>query len=281
MANLSRTVIVIPARYGSKRFPGKPLAMIAGKTMLQRVCETATKVSREINNVHIVVATDDERIYKHAEDLIKKGLNIKVVMTPEDCPTGSDRALAVCNKLDFTPDIIVNLQGDNPLTPPSFIIKIINALTNNKDSDVATPVINLSWEALDDLRKRKVTIPFTGTTAILDKDSNAIWFSKNIIPAIRPVVEADLRNSTSKSPIYQHVGLYGYKMHALKTFVALPQTNYEKLESLEQLRIIENNMKIKAVVVDYDGPSLSGVDTIEDAQRVEQIILKNGEPINA
>lgn len=265
---MARSVIIIPARYGSTRFPGKPLTIIAGKTLLQRVYEVASAAILNVCDVKIFVATDDDRIHAHALEL-----GAEVLMTPEDCKTGSDRALAACSSLESPPEIVVNLQGDAPLTPPHFVTAIINSLINNPECDVATPVAQLSWEALDDLRESKLQRPFSGTTAIVDEKNNALWFSKKILPALRQ--EEKLRQSQKLSPIFRHIGLYGYRFSALQKFVSLPEGNYEALEGLEQLRFLENGLKIKAVKVDYGQfPSMSGVDTLEDAKKAEQLLLQ-------
>lgn len=264
---MTKSIIVIPARYQSSRFPGKPLAMIAGKTLLQRVYEIACAARANMPNVEIYVATDDERIEQHA-----RTLGADVVMTPAECKTGSDRALATCLQLASAPDIVVNLQGDAPLTPPHFVTAILTTLIKDSWCDVATPVAQLSWDALDDLRESKLQRPFSGTTAIIDDKDNALWFSKNIIPAMRD--EKKLREQSPLSPIYRHIGLYGYRFAALEKFVKLPEGHYEALEGLEQLRFLEQGMKIKAVKVDYGQlPSMSGVDTPEDAKKAENLLL--------
>ncbi len=264
---MAQSLIVIPARYQSSRFPGKPLAMIAGKTLLQRVFEIAQEASANLQEVEVVVATDDERIKTHAHDL-----GATVVMTPIECKTGSDRALAASLMMENKPEIIVNLQGDAPLTPPHFVRSILITLMNNPDCDVATPVAQLSWQALDDLRESKSSRPFSGTTAIVDEHNNALWFSKHIIPAMRQ--EEKLRAQSSFSPIFRHIGLYGYRFSALQQFVSLPEGHYEALEGLEQLRFLEHGMRIKAVKVDYGQlPSMSGVDTPEDAKKAEQLLM--------
>lgn len=263
---MTHSIIVIPARYQSSRFPGKPLAMIGEKTLLQRVFEIATAACRDMPQVEIVVATDDDRIQSHAQSL-----GARVVMTAPECKTGSDRALAACLMMGTAPEIVVNLQGDAPLTPPHFIRAILTTLINNPDCDVATPVAQLSWQALDELRESKAQRPFSGTTAIIDEKDNALWFSKYIIPAMRQ--EEKLRQQNVLSPVYRHIGLYGYRFSALQQFVALPEGHYEALEGLEQLRFLEHGMTIKAVKVDYGMlPSMSGVDTPEDAKKAEALL---------
>lgn len=261
---MSETIIVIPARYGSTRFPGKPLTMIAGKTLLQRVCEAATMAAQQLANVTVLVATDDDRIMQHADSL-----NVKAVLTSPSCATGTDRVFAALQKLDYKPRSVINLQGDAPLTPSETIVALIEAL---KHSDVVTPVTQLSWQDLDRLRQAKLTRPFSGTTVILNSSNEAIWFSKNIIPAIRN--EAELRDVNTLSPIFQHLGIYGYTYEMLTKFTSMPESNYEKLEGLEQLRLLENGYKIKSVQCNSEKlNSWSGVDTPADAKFVTDLLI--------
>lgn len=237
--------------------------------MLQRVHEIAQKAVENIGQGEVFVATEDDRIKQHAESI-----GAKSVMTPDSCKTGSDRALSACENIGYEPDIVINLQGDAPLTPVSFVEAIAKQLLDDDSADVVTPVVQLTWDALDNLRESKITTPFSGTTAIVNKDGNALWFSKNIIPAIRK--EPELRAQSDISPILKHVGLYGYKYDALKRFVSLPEGIYEKLEGLEQLRMIESGMNIKAVRVEYGSMPQIGVDTPEDVKRVEEILKRLG-----
>lgn len=262
--------LVIPARYGSTRFEGKPLAMIAGKSMLRRVYDIAVAATAGLPDARVLIATEDARVIDHA-----KSFGAQAVLTPEDCPTGSDRALAACQQLSTRPDIVLNLQGDAPLTPPSFVRALAEVLVADPSIDVATPVVQLSWEALDTLRENKKTTPFSGTTAILGNDNRALWFSKNILPAIRK--EEKLRTSQPLSPVYKHVGLYGYRYGSLERFVSLPEGVYESLEGLEQLRMLEAGMVIRCVPVQFGAMPQIGVDTQEDARRVEAAIARYGE----
>ena len=251
-----KTAIVIPARYGSTRFPGKPLAQIGGQSMLSRVVDLA----RSIENADVFVTTEDRRIADHAT-----ALGVECVMTPDDCPTGSDRVLAALRQCDEMPDFVVNLQGDAPFTPLSVLQALIKAFENNPE--VVTPVHRLSWDDFDRLREEKKTTPFSGTTAIV-KDGRALWFSKNIIPAIRKEDRSALL-----SPVYQHMGLYGFRVDILERFCALPQGYYEQLEGLEQLRMLENEIEVTAVPVDIDqGQIQSGIDTPEDLARAEEML---------
>lgn len=264
-------LIAIPARYGSTRFPGKPMAKIAGKEMLVRVWEIAAKAAEGIPSCRAVVATEDDRILHFCQER-----GIECVMTSDECKTGTDRVREVISKLNISPRFIVNLQGDNPMCPPWFVKGLIEAYTKDNSLEVVTPCVRMSWEELDKLRESKKTTPFSGTTAIVDKDGFGVWFSKNIIPALRK--EDKMRETEAKSPILRHIGIYGYSRKALDAFAALPESYYEKLEGLEQLRFLENGMKVKVVEVDYKGyGSMSGVDAPEDITRAEALFAKHGE----
>ena len=251
-----KPLIVIPARYASTRFPGKPLAEIGGIAMLTRTAEIARQVG------DFVIATDDDRI----EDFCCER-DFPVVMTDPARPSGSDRAKVAADLFDLGADIIVNLQGDAPFTPPSYIQACLDALTKDRNADIATPVVPLSWEALDELRQAKKTTPFSGTCTIVGEDGRAHWFSKNIVPAIRK--EAAMRQSGDLSPVLQHVGLYAYRREALNRYVTLPPSPYEQLEGLEQLRALENGLSITCARVDSHPMSQAGIDTPEDLARAE------------
>jgi 3-deoxy-manno-octulosonate cytidylyltransferase (CMP-KDO synthetase) len=267
-----KTLIIIPARYGSTRLPGKPLKLIAGQSMLSRVVDIARSAASSCSErgtdveIDIVVATDDQRIARHCEEI-----GAGHVMTPASCPTGTDRALAALRALQSDADNVINLQGDAPLTPPDFITAMIDAFAAG-DADVVTPVVQLDWSELDVLRQSKLTTPFSGTTVTLGASGDALWFSKAIIPAIRD--EERLRAIGTLSPVHRHIGVYGYRRAMLELFVDLPQGRYEKLEGLEQLRVLEHGYRIGCVVVDYAGrPSMSGVDSAEDIVRAERLIM--------
>lgn len=267
-----KIAIIIPARYGSTRFPGKPLVRIGGKTMLERVVAIGRQASAAHENVTLAVATEDRRIADHCDEI-----GAPCFMTSPDCPTGSDRVLEASEMAGDDFDYIFSLQGDAPFTPPDAIGKMIEAVKADSAIEVITPVVRLRWPELDALREAKKTTPFSGTTAIVDEAGNALWFSKAIIPAIRK--EESLRGKSEFSPVHQHLGLYGYRGDILRRFVALPQSPYEKLEELEQLRLLENGIKIRAVALQLDaGLAQAGVDSPEDVQRVEAILSRHGEP---
>lgn len=260
---MTNIAIVIPARYGSTRFPGKPLEMIAGKTMLERVADVANTAASDVD---VLVTTEDKRIADHAAQL-----GLECIMTGEDCATGSDRVLAAIKQAHRNYDFVINLQGDAPFTPPGVIAALISAWKTNPTLDVVTPVHQLSWENLDRLRESKKTTPFSGTTVTVDKYGRALWFSKNIIPTIRKEDRA-----AKLSPVLQHIGLYGYKTAALEAFCALPQGTYEKLEGLEQLRLLENGIAIQTVRVEIEsGLIQTGIDSPEDIERAEALLLNH------
>jgi 3-deoxy-manno-octulosonate cytidylyltransferase (CMP-KDO synthetase) len=261
MSTAARTAIVIPARYGSSRFPGKPLAKIGGQTMLSRVVDVARAGARKFKNVDIMVTTEDQSIAAHAGEI-----GIKCIMTAADCPTGSDRVLQAVKKSGENYDFVINLQGDAPFTPPAIIGTLIEEIQNHKPApDVVTPIHQLTWAGLDALRAAKKTTPFSGTTVTVDADGHALWFSKTIIPALRSE-----NREEKKSPVFQHIGIYGFRLAALEKFVALPQSRYEQLEGLEQLRLIENGISILCVAVDVpEGGLQAGIDSPEDLARAE------------
>ena len=272
--------IIIPARFDSTRFPGKPLAIIGGKAMLEHVYERAVKAKEALqeqtkSNITICIATDDARIESFCHDK-----DMRVIMTSKKCRTGSDRVLEAAESVQKDIrngskteeiDIVLNLQGDNPFVSSEAIEAVLKTLINNSDTHVATPVIRLSWENLDRLRKQKRQAPFSGTTVTIKKDGKAFWFSKNILPAIRK--EDEDRKTEEKSPVFRHIGLYGYRLETLKQFKAMDEGYYEQLEGLEQLRFLENGIDIACTEIDEASvPPISGIDTKEDLQNAQQLI---------
>lgn len=265
-------LIVIPARYASSRLPGKPLIKIAGIEMIKRVASIAQYICCKNEDCDYVVATDNELI----QDFCKEQ-EMNVVMTSEDCQNGTERCWDAVQRLQVTPKLIINLQGDNPLCPPWIIQDIINQWRSYK-ADVYTPCVQLDWNEYDKLKKDKETTPFSGTTVLVDKKGYALAFSKNIIPAVRK--EEKARQQLLLSPVRRHVGLYAYTYDTLKDYSNSDESVYEQgyIEGLEQMRFLYNGLKIKMVDVDYRGrETAAGVDSPEDLERVELIIAKYGE----
>lgn len=266
-----KTAIIIPARYGSTRFPGKPLVKIGGRTMLERVVSIGKRAAEDYENVTVAVATEDQRIADHCAEI-----GALCFMTSPDCPTGSDRVLEAADLAGGNFDYIFSLQGDAPFTPPRAIHDMLQAVTDDSSIEVVTPVVKLRWSELDALRESKKVTPFSGTTAIINDSGKALWFSKNIIPAIRK--EEKLRDSSEFSPVHQHLGLYGYRTDILKQYVSLPQSPYEILEGLEQLRLLENSITIQTVTLDVSaGLAQAGIDSPEDVARAEALLADHGE----
>lgn len=273
MTETPNIAIIIPARYSSSRFPGKPLAKIAGKTMLQRVTHLAKYAARDFPHIGVCVATDHPQIQKHSKDI-----GVACVLTDPKCPTGSDRALASLKGIKEKPDFVLNLQGDAPFTEPMAIKRIIEAFYENTNYEVITPVHRLTWGDLDRLIEAKKTTPFSGTTAIVSESGQALWFSKHIIPAMRD--EQTMRMESQFSPVNQHMGLYGFRTDILEKYCSLPPSNYEQLEGLEQLRMLENDIKIQTVEIELTpGRIQSGIDTAEDVDRAEANIRRFGDPM--
>lgn len=263
-------LIVIPARYGSTRLPGKPLVRIAGRTLLERVVSVARRAASIAGDCSVVVATDDPRIAAHAN-----ALGCGAAITSSAISSGSGRACAVAAARSDRPDIVVNLQGDAPFIPPEMVAALI-AAARDATAACITPVVALDWAALDAMRDHKRRSPFSGTTCIRGKQGRAFWFSKAIIPAIRD--EARLRSQGPLSPVFRHLGLYAYRFSALQQFEATPPGVYEQLEGLEQLRFLEMGLDILTVEAAPPAHAMSGIDTAQDVALAEALIRQFGDP---
>lgn len=257
------TIIVIPARYGSSRFPGKPLAPIAGRSLLERVW----RIGRAVPGVdRVVVATDDERIVAHVESFGGES-----VLTSADCTNGSERTSDAISRLGVSPDIIVNLQGDAVLMPPWILGALVEEMKRDRSVRIATPATRLRSEQLRALSAVKASGVVSGTTVTFSRDKNALYFTKGIIPFVRSAPAGD------ESPVWQHIGVYAYTAAALKEYVSLPTGFFEGVEQLEQLRALENGIPIRVVDVSLHGRTMWSVDNPSDVQMVEEIIAKEGE----
>jgi 3-deoxy-manno-octulosonate cytidylyltransferase (CMP-KDO synthetase) len=266
---LTATLVVIPARAGSQRLPMKPLRPIAGRTLLHR---TIAAARAGLGTAELLVATDDARIAAHAKEV-----GCPAVLTDPAVASGSGRALAAARTYAPDAERIVNFQGDSPFLPPDALPAVLAALAEG--AEVATPVVRLDWDALDALRRHKAVAPFSGTTCVRGADGRALWFSKAVLPAIRD--EPALRGATPVSPVWRHVGLYGYTRDALECFEATPPTALERLEGLEQLRLLELGIAIRAVAVSPARFDISGIDTEADLVRAEALIAEHGDPCPA
>lgn len=265
-------LIVVPARYGSSRLPGKPLLPIGGRTLLDRVVATARAAAAQAGNCDVLVATDDPRVADHAA-----ALGVEVAMTAAALDSGTVRAHAAAGQRGHAPARVINLQGDAPFIPPAIVAGLLETLRKGS-ADVATPVFQLDWARLDRLRAHKQTAPFSGTTCARGSDGRALWFSKSVLPAMRN--ELQLR-AQPLSPVWQHLGLYGYTMPALEWFAGASPGVYEVLEGLEQLRFIENGWRVDTIEVDVPAHLLSGIDTAQDLAKAEEAITQFGDPYPA
>ena len=243
------TLAVIPSRYGSSRFQGKPLALIAGKPMIQRVYEQAKK-SAAVTKV--VVATDDERIYKAVKDF--GGL---AVMTSEACRSGTDRVAETAEILGLSPDdLVVNIQGDQPVFNPLTIDELISPFGPDPD-------LLMSTRAFKIVDEREITDP-KDVKVTFDTKGFALYFSRAQIPFPR--------DPETKADFYKHLGFYAYKKKFLDTLVTLPTSACEHIEKLEQLRVLEYGYRIKVVITPYDSPE---IDLPVDLKRIETRLLQS------
>lgn len=236
---MSKIVGVIPVRYSSTRLPGKPLRMIGNKPMIQHTYESANK---SVYLDRLVVLTDDERIFK-----VVKDFGGDVEMTPDNLQSGTDRAAYFANR-NPEYDIIANIQGDEPFIEREIIDKSIKPLLQVEEIQICTAATNFNNE--DDIRNPSMP------KVVIDKFGYALYFSRSVIPYSKKHFEAD--------DFLRHIGIYIYRRDALLQINKLPQSKLEKMESLEQLRMLENGFKIKVEIFDYDPIS---VDTEEDLKK--------------
>lgn len=255
------TVCVIPARYGSTRFPGKPLAEVRGRTMIRRMVEIANAA----NGVdRVLVATDDARIADHVADF-----GGTAVMTDPSCRNGTERVANAVATLDLEPARIINLQGDAVLTPPWVIEAVVEAMVADPEAPIVTPAARLDARSRALLVEAKAAGEVGGTSVVMDKDGYALYFSKAIIPFVR--------DAEGGAPTFRHIGLYGYSRSGLARFVKLAPSPLERTEGLEQLRALENGMRVRVVEVDYRGRRHLAIDSPEDLVRVERVLDEDGE----
>jgi 3-deoxy-manno-octulosonate cytidylyltransferase (CMP-KDO synthetase) len=242
-----KVIGIIPARYGSTRFPGKPLALIAGKPLIRHVVERCQQAK---SLAEVIVATDDTRIYEIARGFCR------AEMTAPNHPSGSDRIAEVATRCAC--DAVVNVQGDEPLIDPAVIDAVAGALAQTEMSTAATPIRNL--DEYDNPNVVKVVVNAAG---------RALYFSRRTIPYLRDAARGSVSEQMAAFPFLKHLGIYGYRREALLRLVKFPVSPLERAEKLEQLRALENGIPIAVVRVDHDSV---GVDAPEDVTRVEQLL---------
>jgi len=259
-------LIVIPARYASARYPGKPLVELCGaggeaKTLVQRSWEAAIAVN---GAARVVVATDDDRIRAHAE-----GFGAEVIMTSDACRNGTERCAEAIDRLGGGFDMVVNLQGDAPITPPWFVEDLIADLYAHPAAEVATPVLRADGAALRGFREDRAEGRVGGTTAVFGIDRNALYFSKEVIPYTgEDYADGD------QTPIFHHVGAYAYRPSALAAYARWAPGPLEQLEGLEQLRFLERCVHMLCVEVDARGRQFWEVNNPSDVARVEKMLQR-------
>ena len=263
-------LIAIPARYASTRYPGKPLVALTGatgeaKSLIQRSWEAACQV-KGVDRV--VVATDDDRIRTASEEF-----GAEVVMTSETCQNGTERCAEALENLGGDYDIVVNLQGDAPLTPHWFVEDLVNGLKNDAAAQVATPVLRCDGRALNGFLDDRAHGRVGGTTAVFGHDRHALYFSKEVVP-----YTGHKYADEDETPVFHHVGVYAYRPAALRDYRGWRPGPIETLEGLEQLRFLENGQSVLCVEVEARGRQFWELNNPEDVPRIQAMMKEMGMP---
>ncbi len=259
-----KTVILIPARYASTRYPGKPLAELTlpsgeKKSLIRLSWEAAQRVNG-VAEVHVV--TDDDRIADHA-----KAFGTSVIMTSPEAENGTARCAEALRNGQVEADLIVNLQGDAPLTPEWFVEDLIAAMKDDAEAQVATPVLQCDPLTYGHFVEDRKAGRVGGTTAVFNAKGHALYFSKEVLPYIDPdkVPESDI-------PVYHHVGCYAYRPDALAAYTSWGVSQLEVLEGLEQLRFLVNDTKVRCVEVEGKGRVFWELNNPEDVDRINSVL---------
>ncbi len=255
-----KTVIFIPARFASTRYPGKPLVALrqkggSEKTLIEMSWEAASAI-RGVDAVY--VATDDARIADAA-----RGFGADVVMTDAACENGTARVAQAFARAGIAADLVINFQGDAPLTPPWFVEALIDAARADHSIGMATPVLRCDRATYDALKEDRAQGRVGGTTAVFDARMNALYFSKEVLPYIDP------GKVFEPIPVFHHVGVYAYRPAALAAYVAHPVCPLETLEGLEQLRFLHAGLPVRCVEVDAKGRVFWELNNPTDVARIE------------
>jgi 3-deoxy-manno-octulosonate cytidylyltransferase (CMP-KDO synthetase) len=253
-------VIVIPARFESVRFPGKPLVLLNGVSLIERCHRSATAVPG-VDAVY--VATDDERIQQHVESFGGRAL-----LTPRECRNGTERCAAALALLDSVPEMVVNWQGDSPLISSEYVTALIDCLRSSSAADLVTPAIRCDGDLLGRLKADRAVGRVGGTMVVVSKSKRAGYFSKELIPY------ADRADESSAHEYYYHIGMYAYRPQTLQEYINWPVGPLERIEGLEQLRFIENDRTVEVVTV--EGRGHWEVNNPEDVPLVESLLIEHG-----
>ena len=259
-----QSVIFIPARYPSQRFPGKPLAMLTGATGEKRsLIHRSWHAAKSVAGVAgVYVLTDDERIAEAARDF-----GAEVLMTTDKPQNGTERCAEALAQIN-TPDIVINLQGDAPLTPPHYVEALIDAMSD-PSVQMATPVLRTEPDHLGALQADRKAGRVGATTAVFRPNGTALYFSKEVLPFADKAVETGL-------PVFHHVGCYAYRPDALLTYATLDPGMLETAEGLEQLRFLENGIPVHCVEVEAKGRAFWELNNPSDIPLIEDIMKREG-----
>ena len=261
------SVILIPARFQSSRYPGKPLVELKGasgvaKPLIQRSVEAARKVAGVSG---VFVTTDDERIADACT-----GFGVGVIMTSPECRNGTERCAEALASL-HGPDLVINFQGDALLTPPGYVESLIARMDADRDALVATPALRLRSGEVRALQAEEAAGRVGGTSVVTDNQGYALYFSKRLIPHL-PAGTLD----AAISPVRLHVGVYAYRPEALKRYVSTPVSELETLEGLEQLRFLAADMSVAVVEVETPPFAMRELNNPEDVTPIEQALAEAG-----
>jgi len=261
-------LIAIPARYASSRYPGKPLVQLKGSGGVSRsLIERSWLAAQAVAGIEkVVVTTDDERIRDACT-----GFGAEVVMTSSACVNGTERCAEAHEALGGGYDIVVNLQGDAPLTPHWFVEDLVAGLHQSPDAGVATPVLRCDGAALNGFLADRKADRVGGTTAVFAADKSAMYFSKEVIPFTSEIYDDD-----AETPVFHHVGVYAYRPDALAAYPGWPVGPLERLEGLEQLRFMENGRRVLCVEVEARERQFWELNNPEDVLRIEAMMAEMG-----
>ncbi|WP_147126618.1 3-deoxy-manno-octulosonate cytidylyltransferase [Shimia ponticola] len=261
-------LIVIPARYASTRYPGKPLVSLTGASgQAMSLIERSWRAAIAVNGVErVVVATDDDRIRTACE-----AFGAEVVMTSPECANGTERVAEAVKNMGADHEIIVNLQGDAPLTPAWFVEALVAAMRDAPLADIATPVLRCDGRALNGFLDDRKAGRVGGTTAVFGAGNRGLYFSKEVIPYTGQDYADD-----AETPVFHHVGVYAYRPAALAAYPTWPVGPLETLEGLEQLRFLEQGRDVLCVEVDGKGRAFWELNNPEDVPRIEAILSELG-----
>ena len=260
-----KTVIIIPARYGSTRYPGKPLVELRTKEGKKSLIQLSWEAANKVSSVsEIYVATDDERIEEHAQTF-----GAKVIHTSSKCKNGTERCAEAVSNAGLDAEIIVNFQGDAPLTPSWFVEEIITGLKVDNSADMATPVLRLDRNGYNLFSEDRKSDRVGGTTVVFDKSMYALYFSKELIPFF----EISKIEIGKPIPCFHHVGVYAYRKNILSDYLNWQESELEKLEGLEQLRFLFESKRVKCVEVNSKGRVFWELNNPEDVRRIEKVLF--------